>query len=87
MNNEYLDNEYAKIDLIDLIHGIVKSALRTLLPGVLMILLSAAVMGARTYLNYTPMYQASASFTVHMKNPFYASQQYCNRLESSRQFE
>ena len=78
MNNEYLDNEYTKIDLISLIHGVVKSALRMLIPGILMVLLSVAVMGFRTWRSYTPMYQASASFTVHMKNPFYATQQYYN---------
>lgn len=74
--NEYKEN--AKIDLIAIVKGFFKSMLRMVLPGVLAVLLCGAVSGLKTKLNYTPMYKASASFTVHMKNPFYATQQYYN---------
>ena len=78
MNNEYMDNESSKIDLIALIDGMVKSALRLLIPGVLAVVILAGAMGLRSWLGYNPQYQASASFTVQMKNPFYSTQQYYN---------
>lgn len=78
MNNEYMDNVYPKIDLIALIRGLVKSALRLLVPGILLVALTTSVMCFRVWHSYYPKYQASASFTVHMKNPFYSTQQYYN---------
>ena len=64
MNNEYMDNESSKIDLIALIDGMVKSALRLLIPGVLAVVILAGAMGLRSWLGYNPQYQASASFTA-----------------------
>lgn len=73
-----MDNEYPKIDLISLIRGLVKSTVNMLAPGVAIIVLMTALMLFRTWRGYYPRYQASASFTVQMKNPFYATQQYYN---------
>lgn len=78
MNNEYMDNVYPKIDLIALIRGLIKSAMRLLVPGILLVVLATSVMCFRVWYSYYPRYQASASFTVHMKNPFYSTQQYYN---------
>jgi hypothetical protein len=52
--------------------------LRLLIPGVLAVVILAGAMGLRSWLGYNPQYQASASFTVQMKNPFYSTQQYYN---------
>ena len=78
MNREQMDMEYPKINLIDLMRGLVKSAVRMLVPGLVLVALISGAMCFRTWRGYVPMYQASASFTVHMKNPFYATQQYYN---------
>ena len=78
MNPEHPDMELEKIDVVALLHGLFKSALRLLLPGVLIIALTAALMGVNTWKGYSPRYRASASFTVKMTNPLYANQQYYN---------
>ena len=79
MNNEHMNSEYPqKIDLIELLQGLLRSARHMLLLGILLMLAGAAAMGLLTRIRYTPMYQASASFTVRMVNPLYADQQYYN---------
>lgn len=78
MNHEQMDMGYPKINLIELLRGLVKSAVRMLIPGVVLVALISGAMCFRTWRGYVPMYQASASFTVSMKNPFYATQQYYN---------
>lgn len=78
MSNEHMDTEYPKIDLIELLRGLMRSARHLLILGLVMMLTAAAAMGLLTRIRYTPMYQASASFTVRMVNPLYSDQQYYN---------
>ena len=78
MNQNEMDMEYPKINIYELLRGIGKSAVRMLIPGILLVALLSGLLCLRTWRGYVPMYQASASFTVHMKNPFYGTQQYYN---------
>lgn len=78
MSNEHMDNEYPKIDLIELLQGLLRSARHFLLQGIALMLAAAVLMGLLTHVSYTPMYQASASFTVRVVNPLYSNQQYYN---------
>ena len=65
MSNEHMDSEYPqKIDLIELLRGLLRSARHLLLLGLLLMASAAAAMGFLAHIRYTPMYQASASFTV-----------------------
>ena len=80
MNNERMDTEYPKrIDLIELLRGLLRSARHFLLLGILLILAGAFAVGTLSHLRYSPYYEASASFTVRMINPLYADQQYYNK--------
>ena len=78
MYQEQMDMEYPKINLIELFRGLVKCAIRMLIPGIIMVGIMAGLFCFRTWGRYVPMYQASASFAVRVKNPFYATQQYYN---------
>ncbi|MBQ8813376.1 MAG: polysaccharide biosynthesis tyrosine autokinase [Lachnospiraceae bacterium] len=77
MTTETTDN-YPKIDLIELLRGLWRSCRHLLLEGIVLVVAAAALLGFMTFRSYTPRYQASASFTVRVGNPFYASQQYYN---------
>lgn len=78
MNQEQMDMEYPKVNMFELLRGLVKSAVRMLVPAVVLMALLAGMLCLRTWWSYTPVYQASASFTVNTRNPFYATQQYYN---------
>lgn len=78
MNKEQMDMEYPKVNMVELLRGLLKSAMRFLVPGIVLIGLMTGFMLLRTWRGYSPRYQASASFSVQMKNPFYATQQYYN---------
>lgn len=84
MSNEYMDTEYPMIDLVELLRGLIKSALRFTLLGVILVVAIAVLMCSYTWKKYTPVYEASASFAVNMKNPFYASQQYYNNATAEQ---
>lgn len=80
MSNEHMDSEYPqKIDLIELLRGLLRSARHLLILGLVLMIAGAAAMGLLTRVRYTPMYQASASFTVRMVNPLYSNQQNYNK--------
>lgn len=66
-------SEYKKIDIAALLSGILNAAKRTWLAGLIMILICTAVSTANAYRKYTPIYEASASFTVKVINPLYAA--------------
>ena len=79
MSNEHMDSEHPqKIDLIELLRGLLRSARHMLFFGIVLMVVGAAAMGFLTHIRYKPSYQASASFTVRMVNPLYSSQQYYN---------
>lgn len=73
-----LDTSIPQIDLFVLLNGLIKSMKHLWLVGVLLSILFSGVLCVREFINYTPLYQASASFTVWLKNPFYSSQSYYN---------
>ena len=78
MNNEQMDNNYPKIDIFELLRGMLKGFRRMLPVGVAMTVAAVAVFCLMSWNSYTPRYEASASFTVKVTNPFYADQQYYN---------
>ena len=67
-----------KIDLIELLGGMLRSCRHLLWQGVLLIVAMAMLLCLRSWRSYSPRYQASASFVVQVSNPLYASQQYYN---------
>ena len=67
-----------KIDLFELFDGLLKSMKHFWWHGILLVCGCCLFLAVRTFLSYTPMYKASASFTVWLNNPFYASQSYYN---------
>lgn len=77
MTNETTDN-YPKIDLIELLRGLWRSCRHLLVEGIVLTVVIMAALCAMTWRSYTPRYQASASFTVKVANPFYAESQYYN---------
>lgn len=78
MNTEQMDNNYPKIDIFELLRGLLKGCRHLLIQGIAIIAATAVVMSLLTWKSYTPRYEASASFTVKVTNPFYADQQYYN---------
>lgn len=78
MSNEHMENSYPKIDLIELMNGFLRSVRHLMRQGILFIVLAVGVLLFLTHRSYIPMYQASASYTVRMANPFYGSQQTYN---------
>lgn len=78
MSMDNMDMEYPKIDLIKLLRGLIKSALRLLLPGMILVLLLTGLSVFHSKNSYTAQYEASASFMVKVVNPLYADQQYYN---------
>ena len=75
--NEF-ENSIPKIDLFRVLSGLIKSMKHLWIYGALMSVLFSGGLCVRQFMNYTPVYQASASFTVWLKNPFYSSQSYYN---------
>lgn len=81
MSNETLEtteNNIPKIDLIELLRGLLRSMRHLLMEGIVLTVILVALLCVQAWRSYSPRYQASASFTVQVANPFYASQQYYN---------
>ena len=78
MSDEHKDTGYPKVDLIELLHGLRRSVRHLLLQGIVLILAGAIAMGVLTHMRYSPVYRASASFTVKVTNPLYSDQYYYN---------
>ena len=62
-----------KIDVIFLLRIWVRYAKRFWALALVLLLLGAGVLGYSGYRAYTPVYEASVSFTVRVANPLYAS--------------
>ena len=87
MSEEQQENGYPKIDLTEMIAGILRSVGHLMKCGILLILVLGALMCLRTWRGYTPVYEASASFTVRVSNPFYATQQHYNTSAAEQMAE
>ena len=72
MGSESTEKNSMAIDLHTLISDFLRSAKYFLWLGFLLVLLSTAAFCGKTYLSYTPKYQATASFTVYVTNPLQA---------------
>lgn len=84
MSKQHTDTEYPKIDLMEILHGLFKSAKRFFALGIALILAASALLCFRTWHAYTPRYTASTSFTVKVVNPLYATQQYYNNAAAEQ---
>ena len=78
MSEEQQESGYPKIDLTEMIRGILRSVRHLTKCGIILMVVLGALMCLRTWRSYTPRYEASASFTVRVSNPFYATQQHYN---------
>ena len=78
MNDETTENGYPKIDLTEMLQGICRSIRHLMKVGLVLMAVLAGLMCLRTWRGYTPVYEASAAFTVRVTNPFYATQQHYN---------
>lgn len=70
---EFDKREEQMLDLSILVGDILRQARQMLVMGVVLMLICSVFVGARSYRAYTPVYEASASFTVRVANPLYAS--------------
>lgn len=72
MSSEQTEKNIMGIDLRVLASDLLRGAKRLLWLGVLLAMIGAAFFVWRTQSTYSPVYQASASFTVFVTNPLYA---------------
>ncbi len=72
MNHERNETEIMGIDLRVLITDVLRGAKRLLWLGVLLAALGAGAFALRVWRNYSPLYRATASFTVYVTNPLYS---------------
>lgn len=70
---EQTDKEIEKIDLISMILDVCKTLRQIWLWGLILILLFAAGITVYEKKSYSPVYETSASFTIKVVNPLYAS--------------
>ncbi len=78
MSSENNETMIAKIDLLDLFHGLIQSVRHFLRLGIVLMAVCALLMCFIKTWTYEPYYEASASFTVRLTNPLYGTQQYYN---------
>ncbi len=76
--DEQMESGYPKMDVTELLKGVLRSFRHMAKLGILLILILSGLMCFRTWKNYSPVYEASASLTVKVTNPFYGSQVYYN---------
>lgn len=76
--DEQMESGYPKIDITVLLRGCWRSFRYLMKYGILLMALLAGLMCFRSWRSYSPVYEASASFTVKVTNPFYGSQAYYN---------
>lgn len=72
MGSEHTENNIMGIDLRVLASDLMRGAKRLLWLGVLLVVTASALLVWRTQSTYSPVYQASASFTVFVTNPLYS---------------
>lgn len=70
---EYEENTAQKLDLFVLLEDFLKEAKRMWLLALVLVSVCAAGLTGYRYVNYRPSYAATASFTVRVANPLYAS--------------
>ena len=75
---EFDEREEQKINLFVLLEDFLREARRLWVMGLALVVLCSAVLGIRANHSYSPIYQASASFTVKVADPVYASIQSYN---------
>ena len=84
MSSEELEKNEAAIDLVQLIRGGIRSALHLLHVGIVLMVAAAVALCLYSRASYTPVYEASASFTVRVTNPLYSTQQYYNNTAAAQ---
>lgn len=72
MSSEQTEKNIMGIDLRVLVLDLLRGAKRLLWLGILLVVLGAGFFVWRTWSTYSPVYRASASFTVFVTNPLYA---------------
>lgn len=72
MSSEQTEKNIMGIDLRVLVSDLLRGAKRLLWLGILLVVAGAAFFVWRMWNTYSPVYQASASFTVFVSNPLYA---------------
>ena len=70
---EFEEREDQKIDLFVLLEDFLREARRLLIIGLVLVILGGTLFGIRNAVSYSPVYQASASFTVKVADPVYAN--------------
>lgn len=73
MNMENSQTNASQIDLYLILPDLLLAARRLLWLGLLFVLLAGSFFGWRAYASYSPLYEASASFTVTVTNPLYSN--------------
>lgn len=69
---EFEEKEEQKLDLFVLLDDFLRQAKRMWLLLLVLVLLFSVGMTAMSYRSYTPVYEAHASFLVHVANPLYS---------------
>ena len=70
---EFDEREVQKLDLLILLEDFIREAKRLWVIGLVLVTVFGAVFGIRAKWSYSPSYQASATFTVKVADPLYAS--------------
>ncbi len=70
---DYEENNVQKIDLLAILSSLLNCVKLLWLPALILMVLGASISGIFSYRSYTPIYEASMSFTVRVTNPLYAS--------------
>ncbi len=70
---EHEEYEEQKIDLFVLLADLIQAGRRLWALGLVLVMLCAGALTAYRYLTHSPVYAATASFTVKVANPLYAS--------------
>ena len=72
MSNERTENNSIEIDAKILLTDLLRGAKQFWMLGVVLVVLCAGLMCFREYRSYSPVYEATASFTVYVTNPLQA---------------
>ena len=70
---EFEEKEEQKLDLFVFVDDFLKEAKRRLVLALVLILVCGIGMAGYRYMTYSPVYKATASFTVKVTNPLYSS--------------
>ena len=70
---EHTENNRQELDLFVLIDDFLREAKRLLILGMILVLVGAVGLAGFQRMRYTPVYEATASFTVRVSNPLFSS--------------